>query len=252
MDRSDNQPRSGKALPPVWLTPTQTTARHRRKALDRDQIVVAAIRIVDGEGIDALTMRRLAVELGAGATSVYRHVRDRAELLDLALDAVTAELELPDTNAAWRDALALTAHRLRALFHRHPNFVLVRGTRVAFGPHSLGALERVLGILRTDGFPDRDALFAASTLVNYTLGFTLLELLPLLQLEAEGQDPGEYLQLLGAFVGALPVAQYANLVALTPLMLGREDAEFDYGVEALLRGISSLRQMDGATGPGRS
>ncbi len=197
----------------------------------------AAISIVDREGIDALTMRRLGVELDAGATSVYRHVHDRGELLDLALDAVTAELVLPASATPWREALQGAAHGLRALFHRHPNFMLVRATRVALGPRSLAALEHVLGILRTAGFSDRDALYAASTVVNYTLGFALFELLPLVQLAAEGRDADEYLQLMGSFVRALPVQQFPNLVALAPLVVGREDDEFAYGVETLIRGF---------------
>ena len=111
-------------------------------ALHRARIVAAAIRIVDAEGVDALSLRRLAVELGSGATSVYRHVRDRDELLDLALDAVTSELELPPPDIPWQEGLALTARRLRGLFHRHPNFVIIRATRVALAPtlwrHSSG------------------------------------------------------------------------------------------------------------------
>lgn len=217
--------------------------------MDREQIVQAAIRIVDSEGIETLTMRRLGAELEAGATSVYRHVRDRGELLDLALDAVTAELVLPEPETPWREALLLAAHDLRALFHRHPNFMLVRATRVALGPQSLVAMERVLGILRAAAFSDREALYAASTVVNYTLGFTLFELLPLLQLEAEGRDAGEYLELMGAFVRGLPVGQFANLVALAPLVLDREDAEFSYGLEALVRGFEDLRRSEDAPQP---
>ena len=154
-----------------------------------------------------------------------------------ALDAVTAELALPAPATPWREALQAAAHGLRTLFHRHPNFMLVRATRVALGPRSLAALERVLGILRAAGFSDRDALYAASTVVNHTLGFTLFELLPLIHLEAEGRDAGEYLQLMGSFVRALPVQQHSNLVALAPLVVGREDDQFAYGVEALIRGL---------------
>jgi AcrR family transcriptional regulator len=227
---------------PAWLRPLDVAPRRRRRSLDREQIVQAAIRVVDAEGIDALTMRRLATELDAGATSVYRHVRDRGELLDLALDAVTAELSLPDPQAPWRDALLGAAHGLRALFQRHPNFMLVRATRVALGPRTLAALEHVLGILRAAGFADRHALYAASTMVNYTLGFTLFELLPLVQLEAEGRDAGEYLQLMGAFVRGLPGEHFPNLVALAPIVVGREDDEFAYGVEALIRGFEELRR----------
>jgi AcrR family transcriptional regulator len=243
--RAGRQGVDGSEAVPAWLRPLDSAPRRRRRSLDREQIVQAAIRVVDAEGIAALTMRRLAVELDAGATSVYRHVRDRGELLDLALDAVTAELALPAPGTAWREALQGAAHGLRALFRRHPNFMLVRATRVALGPRSLAALEHMLGILRAAGFSDRDTLYAASTVVNYTLGFTLFELLPLLQLEAEGRDPAAYLQLMGSFVGGLPVQQFPNLVALAPLVLGREEDEFAYGVAALIRGFE-------AAGPSRS
>jgi AcrR family transcriptional regulator len=230
---------------PSWLRPPRPTTGRPRRVLDRDQIVAAAVRIIDAEGVEALSMRRLAAELGAGATSVYRHVRDRDELLDLALDSVTGELESPPPGIPWRQSLEVSARRLRELFHRHPHFILIRGTRTALGPHTLSAFERTLGVLREAGFSDRAALFGASTIVKYVLGFTSMELLPRLQLEADGRDPGEYMRLLNAYVLGLQAEDYVSLVALAPLLIGHDDEEFDFGLAVLLQGIEGLSSAPG-------
>ena len=76
--------------------------------------------------------------------------------------------------------------------------------------------------------------------MNYTLGCTVFELLPLLQLRSDGRDPADYSELYGSYLGALPVDRFPNLLAVSPTMLGRDEQEFDYGLAAVLRGIETL------------
>lgn len=92
-----------------------------RQPLTRDQIVAAAIKLIDAEGLAGFTMRRLGGALGAGATSLYWHVKDKDQLIDLVLDEAALELRLDDDAAArWRDRLAGLAREIRAGMKRHP------------------------------------------------------------------------------------------------------------------------------------
>lgn len=212
--------------------------RRKRASLDREMIVKAAVRIIDTEGANALSMRRLGLELGSGATSVYRHVRDKDELIDLAFDAITGEIALPEPGTAWEEALVASARGVRDLFHRHRNFVLLIGHRASLGPHTLALLEGLLGILRTAGFADQAAYHAISATANYATGFSVLEIVPGLRGTAGAGNP-EYRELLSANVGRLPLDLYPNVAAVAPLMVGKEDDDFVYGVEAIVAGIRS-------------
>jgi AcrR family transcriptional regulator len=207
--------------------------------------VSAAIRIIDAEGADALSMRRLGVELGSGATSVYRHVRDKEELISLAFDAITGEIALPDAGTPWEEALVASAQGLRELFQRHQGFVLVIGRRAAIGPRTLELIERLLGILRAAEFADQDAYHAISAIANYATGFTVLEIVPGLR-GAGGAGVPEYRELLHASLNRLPTDVYPNAAAVAPLMIGKEDEDFEYGVSAVVAGIRSLHAGRGA------
>ena len=223
--------------------------RRRRATLDRDLIVAAAVRLVDREGADALSMRRLGMELASGATSVYRHVRDKEELIGLAFDAITGELALPEPATPWDDALVASARGLRDLFHRHRNFVPLIGRRSALGPSTLAIVERLLGILRGAGFGDQSAYHAISAIGNYATGFTILELVPRLR-GAGGAGVPEYRRLLDLYLRGLPADAFPNALAVAPAMVGREDQDFEFGLEALVRGLRSLG-VDQHGGEGR-
>lgn len=221
--------------------------RRRRASLDREKIVAAAVRIIDAEGTVGLSMRRLGVQLGSGATSVYRHVRDKDELIDLAFDAITGEIALPEPGTPWEDALVASARGVRDLFHRHRNFVPVIGHRASVGPHTLALLEGLLGILRTAGFADQTAYHAISAITNYATGFSVLEIVPGLRGGGDAGNP-EYRELLSAQVDRLPLELYPNVVAVAPVMVDKEDDDFEYGVQAIVTGIRS--QGPGARGGG--
>ena len=229
--------------PDPAVAPGRSCERRRsgssRATLDRAQIVAAAVRIIDGEGVRALSMRRLAVELGSGVMSVYRHVRDRAELVDLAFDAVMAEIEPPAPNSAWDEALAAAVRQLRVTLIRHPNFVELLGARPALGPHGLRLLETLLGILRAAGISDVAAYRATSAAVSYVVGHAVLQVTPAPARAEQGDRP--YQPLLDAFGRRLPAAEFPSLTALVPQLTTDQDADFEYGLEAVLTGIRLSR-----------
>lgn len=201
--------------------------------------MAAAIRIIDAEGADALSMRRLGTELGSGATAVYRHVRDKNELIALAFDAITGEIPMPEPGMPWDEALIRSAHGVRELFHRHEGFVLLIGHRAILGPSTMAILERLLGILRTAGFGDQTSFHAISLTINYASGFTILEILPALR-GTSGVAVPEYRQLVSSYLELVPPDTYPNAAIVAPQMIGQDDADFEYGIRAIVTGIRSL------------
>ena len=119
----------------------------RDRGLSRAEIVSAAIAVADAEGPDAISMRRIAREVGAGAMSLYWYVASKEELLDLMLDAIEAEIEVPEPTGDWRADLGAFAHRTRAALRQHRWAVEFIGTRPPSGPNDVRNLERLLSLL---------------------------------------------------------------------------------------------------------
>jgi AcrR family transcriptional regulator len=136
----------------IWMRPEQVhrSGPGRRPGYSRAQITATAIRIADAEGLDATTMRRIGQELGTGAMSLYRYVPKRDDLIDLMVDSVASEIDLPDRPSGdWRADLSLVAHRTRAVGLRHP-WQVTLAWRPTLGPHSLRVYDFALSAL--DGF----------------------------------------------------------------------------------------------------
>jgi AcrR family transcriptional regulator len=145
----------------------------KREALSRDRILRAALGIVDREGLDAISMRRLGEELGVEAMSLYNHVPNKAAILDGLLEIVLAELPIPKKSASWQGALRDRARMLRAVFHSHPNALSIFATRPAVTPRSIAHIESVFDVLRTAGFSVADALSTLQVLLAFVVGHTL-------------------------------------------------------------------------------
>jgi len=150
--------------------------RGRPAKLSRDAIVAAALALLDREGAQALTMRRLAGELGVEAMSLYRHVADRATLLEDLADRLAGEIERRPRAEDWADALRGLAGDLRAIARRHPAAFGLVAMRVLNTPNVLGPIEDALGALRRDGFTPARAIFALRLVTTYARGYALAEL----------------------------------------------------------------------------
>jgi AcrR family transcriptional regulator len=131
---------------PIWLRPERAmSGRPARRS--RSQIADAAIAIADREGLDAVSMRRVAAELGTGAASLYRYVDTRDDLLDLMSDAVGAEYDLAGPTGDWLADLVSVGEQARAIMLRHPWLAGLLPSRSPLGPHGLDLLEYVLTVL---------------------------------------------------------------------------------------------------------
>jgi AcrR family transcriptional regulator len=218
--------------------------RGGRPALSRDQIVDAAIRILDDEGLEALSMRRLGQELNAGATSLYWHIRNKDELLDLVLDRLIGEVvEEVGRPRGWRAWMTSTARSLRRVLLRHRAVAPVLGERPTFGPNALIALEGLLTALREDGFADEPALYAATTVTNWATGFAVFEVRDPVGPSASDADREVFVEEFQGFVRSLPPDEFPTTVALLPLGAAISiDRQFEYGLEVLLDGIEAHEQ----------
>lgn len=130
----------------IWLRPEQaTTGRPAERS--RAEITAAAIALADAEGLDAVSMRRVAAELGTGAASLYRYVSGREDLLDLMVDATAAEHVHRPPTGDWLADLVAIGGRIRAIMRRHTWLPTLVTTRATLGPNGVDLLEHVLAVL---------------------------------------------------------------------------------------------------------
>ena len=211
--------------------------------LSRARIVEAALRIIDAEGLEALSMRRLGVELGAGATSVYWHVRSKDQLLDLVLDEIigqTGDEVRPEGD--WREQLADAAHALRRVLLRHSNAVQMLGARLTLGPNTLDAMEWLLGSLAEGGFDRTSAVATFNAVFNLTAGWAILESRSPVGPPPDPATAEEVNAALAGMLRELPPDRFPNLVATAEEMtIASEDDLFDFALERLLDGIAANR-----------
>lgn len=179
-------------VPSVWV---RERRRREQPALSADRIVAEAVRLLDEEGLDALSMRGLGARLGAGATSLYRHVASKDELIELVVDEVYGEVEVPGhaDPAAWRDGLARCAGSLRAMILRHPWVASVLGQvgLAELGPNLLRRSEAMLALVRGAGFPPGEAERVLDTLIAYVVGIATSEAAYLSLLARSGRSEQE-------------------------------------------------------------
>jgi AcrR family transcriptional regulator len=237
---------SGPALPvgptppaPPWRAPVQRrTRRGPRPQLDRELIVAAALRIVDAEGVPALSLRRLADDLGVTPMSLYWHVADKAELLELIGHAVLAEVELPERAGEWKAELHDVHRAMLTTFIRHRNSTEILVGRARFGAGGLAAFERILAILLGAGFTAESAFDAYQSLYLFTLGFmTTANRSPeFIAVQRQG----------AAYMLSLPVEDFPSIRAVTPV-IGRRSLEeqFEIGLDVVIEGIAARLGGDG-------
>ena len=150
-------------------------ATEPRARLSKDRVLEAAVALAVRDGIESLSMRKLADELGAGAMSLYHHVPNKERLLDGMVDIVFGEIELPPTGVDWRTAMRRRATSTREVLNRHRWAVGLMESRRSPGPASLRLHNAVLGCLREGGFSVEMTIHAYSVLDAYIYGFALQE-----------------------------------------------------------------------------
>lgn len=161
---------AGQPAEPIWMRP-EHAGLGRPAQRSRGEITAAAIAIADRDGLAAVSMRRLAAELGTGAASLYRYVQTRDDLLDLMADAVAAEYRLADPTGDWLADLVALGEQLRAILRRHSWLVALIIERPVLGPNGLAVLEYFMAVLAAHGGPLQLKLEAFAMLNGLTVSF---------------------------------------------------------------------------------
>jgi len=217
------------------IVPYRKNERRKRKPLDQAQIVRAALALLDQVGLDELTMRRLAERLGVRAASLYRHVRNKDELLVLLGDEISGEIPFPNPGASWRDQLIEAAWNVRRGLAAHRDGARVLASTAPFGPRRLRHIDNMLGILRAAGLSDRDAVRAAYHGNNFVTEFAADEARFATVGRKQSSAPMRKL------FKSLPQRDYPNIVALADhLAFDDMDALFEFGIEMWLHGIRAF------------
>jgi AcrR family transcriptional regulator len=142
-----------------------------RRALSAETIVETALRIADEDGVDAVSMRRIASELRVGTMSLYHHVADKEELIELMADAISGELLVPgEVLGDWREGLRAIAHRTRAAFLRHPWLLETAGTRPLMTPNQLRHIEQSIAVVANLDIDRATAVAMVMATDDYTIG----------------------------------------------------------------------------------
>ncbi|MBX5470618.1 MAG: TetR/AcrR family transcriptional regulator C-terminal domain-containing protein [Thermoleophilaceae bacterium] len=226
--------------PPPWQRTPRRGSRRREDPITQEAIVAAALELLDAEGLDGLTMRRVAERLGTGAASLYWHVGSKDGLLDLLLDAVIGEQEVPDPDPErWQEQLKQVARTMRATILRHRDIVRISIGRIPMGPNALRYSERVLAILRAGGVPDQLAVLGHHLLISIVNGFTLDETGDGGQPPADQPSLEEGARIARDYLASLPPERFGNLVALADhFTITDPDQRFELLIDIYIDGLA--------------
>jgi AcrR family transcriptional regulator len=217
----------------------------RRAALSHHDVLATALRLIDADGVEALSMRRIGKALGRDPMRLYRFASSKDELLDGVVELVLGELQVPAVEAGnWEDVLRRTAHAFREITLAHPHVVPLIVTRPLATPlalrplGTLRPLEALLGLFIGAGFDERGALHAYRLYMGFLHGHVLNEL------QERVHDPDETDDLLRLGLHRLPAKQFPRLRALAAELAAYDGfQELEEGLDVVLGGLR--RQLTG-------
>lgn len=215
-------------------TRTQAEEAPSRGRLSRDRIIEAALRVMDDEGLEAVTMRRIGRELGVEAMSLYNHVEDKEDILEGVTERVMNEFEFPDTTSDWAEDARAMAREWRRLLGLHPSVcqLLAERHKPLEGLATYRAMDSALGVLRRAGLSARDAAQAFNALGGYILGFVMME--QGLMLGNDDEHARQHDLAVEALQGSGLVNVMECLLYFTDCTT---DQQFDFGLDLMIRGI---------------
>lgn len=204
--------------------------------LSRERILLAAIRLADEGGIESLSMRKLAQDLGVQAMSLYNHVANKDDMIDGIVDLVVGEIEVPDLGVDWKTAMRRRAISAHEVILRHPWATMPIVSRINVGPAMLRYIDATLGCLWEAGFSVEMVDRAWNEIDSHIYGFTLQELnFPI--------KTTEYVNAAQEYIPNIPADKYPYMNRLTHHIIdGDYDgiADFNFGLELILDGLEKF------------
>ncbi|MFE3546344.1 TetR/AcrR family transcriptional regulator [Nocardia sp. NPDC059177] len=208
--------------------PVSRRARPAKAPLSREIVIEAGLRILDTDGLAALTMRRVAQELDTGAASLYVYVANRDDLMTGMLDQVLSTVAVP-TEGDWRVRLTTLVETVIDALGRHEGLAMVAFGRIPTTGHALGVVEQVLALLREGGLDPATAAWAVDLIHLHITAEAACA--------AGGTEPAYLTEITRRFA-ELPADRYPTLVALRAQLLdGDGEARARWALRALLNGI---------------
>lgn len=216
-----------------------------RPALSRDQIVAAAVRLVERDGARSLSMRAVAAELGVAVMSLYNHVPNKAALLNGIAEFVMAGMDLHEGTTPsepgddWRNGARRLIRAFRRTAHDHPRCMTVVLTNKVDFPAGLRAVERALALADRAGFDGATSVRIMRALMAYALGAQLRETGAVKMLDYMPTDPAMVL-------AQVDSEEFPHVVSLADELAAQDpDADFEFGLELLITALDRLPRRTG-------
>lgn len=228
------------AIPtPPWQRAPHRTGARRRDPLTQEAIVDAGLRLLDAEGLDGFSMRKVAQGLGTGAASLYWHVGSKDGLLDLIFDRIIGEHEVPDPDPdRWQEQLKEVARSMRATILQHRDVIRVSIGRIPMGPNALTFNERFQAIVRSAGLPGDLAVAGELLMFAVVNGYTIDET----GLGGEPADASPSDQegtMVRDYLASLPAERFPHLTAhADEFALVDRDAMFELLIDLYVDGLA--------------
>jgi AcrR family transcriptional regulator len=236
---------------PIWALPEPAD---RKPRYTREQIAATALRIADAEGFDAVTMKRIAAELGAGTMTLYYYVRTKADIVALMQDAILADVLIPghEFPAGWRDATTAIARRTRQVLMAHP-WSLASLNEAQFGPNAMRHFEQSLAATAGTGLPAPARFELIAAVDDYVSGNALHSVESLTRAQVAEADPAMVAAAVAYGLAQLQAGDFPQLKALygeststgadepamPPMTEDALSRQFERGLQALLDGIAT-------------
>jgi AcrR family transcriptional regulator len=241
---------------PIWALPEPADRKPRHT---RGQIAAAAVRIADNEGFDAVTMKRIADELGAGTMTLYYYVRTKADIVALMQDAILAEILIPGPGfpAGWREAITAITRQTRQVLIAHP-WSLTSLNDAAFGPNAMRHFEQSLAATAGTGLPAPARLELIAAVDDYVAGNALHSVESLARARIAEADPAMVTAAIEYGLTQLQAGDFPQLKALygesartraakpalPPMTEDALASQFERGLQALLDGIAARMNIE--------
>ena len=233
----------------IWSLPEPAD---RKPRFTRAQIAGTALRLADQEGFDAVTMKRIAAELGAATMTLYYYVRSKTDVVALMQDAILAEVLVPDADlrGGWRDASAVIARRTRGVLMAHP-WSLASLNEAQFGPNAMRHFEQSLAAVSGTGLPVPARFELIAIIDDYVSGNALHAVESLTRARMAAADPGLVAAAIEHGVTQLQTGDFPQLSAIYAASAHGDDppgppmteatlaSQFERGLQALLDGLAA-------------
>ncbi|MEV6968024.1 TetR/AcrR family transcriptional regulator [Hamadaea sp. NPDC051192] len=232
----------------IWMRP-ERAAKGPAPSKSRQEIAAAAVALADAEGLEAVSMRKVATVLGVGTASLYGYVDSKDEMYDLMVDWVEGEDgPPPPLSGDWRSDLSGLSHRIRGSILRHPWMISVAAGRPNFGPNSLAWHEYGLGAMDGLGLTIDDMLVASEILQSFVRGLTTRELAEQQALRRVSLDADQWARVLGPYMDLVEEGgKYPRFIrvvrdAHVPRATDRQELIFTTGLNYILDSLTPKAQ----------